>query len=64
MKSPKSYLGNSPNLNTMYFTPTGPRDQIKKSTGDDGISMHLLKQLCEPCSEPIAIIVNMSLEQE
>ena len=25
--------------------------------------MHLLKQLCEPCSELIAIIVNMSLEQ-
>ena len=25
--------------------------------------MHLLKQLCEPCSEPIAIIVNMPLEQ-
>ena len=24
MKSPESYLGNSPNLNTMYFTPTGP----------------------------------------
>ena len=24
--------------------------------------MHLLKQLCEPCGEPIAIIVNMSLE--
>ena len=37
--------------------------KTKKSTGDDGISMHLLKQLCEPCSEPIAIIVNMSLEQ-
>ena len=32
-------------------------------TGDDGISMHLLKQLCEPCSEPVAIIVNMSLDQ-
>ena len=26
MKSPESYLGNSPNLNTMYFTPTGPRE--------------------------------------
>ena len=71
MKSPESYLGNSPNLNTMYFTPTGPREieqiiksfKTKKSTGDDGISMHILKQLCEPCSEPIAILVNMSLEQ-
>ena len=26
MKSPESYLGNSPNLSTMYFTPTGPRE--------------------------------------
>ena len=25
--------------------------------------MHLLKQLCAPCSEPVAIIVNMSLAQ-
>ena len=46
-------MDNAPNLSTMYFTPTGPDEVIKiiqsfktkkKSTGDDGISMHLLKQ--------------------
>ncbi len=70
-KSPKAYLGNAPNPSTMYFAPTGPNEicniiksfKTKKSTGDDGISMLMLKQLCEPCSVPIAIIVNMSLEQ-
>ena len=33
MKSPESYVGNSPNLKTMYLTPTGPREieQIIKS---------------------------------
>ena len=33
------------------------------STGDDGISMILLKQLSESCSIPLAMIINMSLEQ-
>ena len=31
--------------------------------GDDGISMQLLNNLCDPCSVPIAMIVSMSLEQ-
>ncbi len=64
-------MGNAPNPSTMYFVPTEPYEicniiksfKTKKSTGDDGISMQLLKQLCKPCSVPIAIIVNMSLEQ-
>ena len=50
-KTPKSYMGNAPNPSTMYLTPTGPNEissiiksfQTKKSTGDDGISMQLLK---------------------
>ena len=70
-KTPKAYLGNAPNPSTMYLTPTGPNEiisiiksfQTKKSTGDDGISMQLLKQLCDSCSVPIANIINMSLHQ-
>ena len=34
-----------------------------QSTGDDGISMQLLKQLCQSCSFPIAIIIYMSFDQ-
>ena len=36
---------------------------IEKSTGDDGISMQPVKQLCDSCSFPIANIINMSLHQ-
>ena len=65
------FLGNNPNPSSMYFIPTGPNEIIKilksckakKSTGDDGISMILLKQLSESCSVPLAMIINMSLEQ-
>ena len=70
-KIPKSYLDNAPNPSSMYLTPTGPNEissiiksfQTKKSTGDDGISMQLLKQLSDSCSLPIANIINMSLHQ-
>ena len=66
-----AFLGNNPNPSSMYFIPTGPNEIIKilksckakKSTGDDGISMILLKQLSESCSIPLAMIINMSLEQ-
>ena len=68
MKSPELYLGNLFNLYIMYFTPTGPREikniiksfKTKICMGDVGMSMYLLEQLCEPCSEPFAIIVNLS----
>ena len=64
-------MGNAPNPSTMYFTPTGQDEVIKiiqsfktkKSTGDDGISMHLLKQLCQSFCLPITNLINMSLEQ-
>ena len=36
---------------------------IEKSTGDDGISMQPVKQLCDSCSFPIGNIINMSLHQ-
>jgi hypothetical protein len=35
----------------------------KKSTGDDGISMSLLKHISEECCLPLAMIINKSLEQ-
>ena len=71
-KNPSHYLGNKPNASTMYLFPHTNADEIskiiksfqtKKSTGDDGISMQLLKQLCQSCSSPIAMIINMSLDQ-
>ena len=62
-------MGNAPNPSTKYF-PTEPDEVIKiiqsfktkKSTGDDGISMHILKQLCQSCL-PITNLINVSLEQ-
>ncbi len=53
------------------MAPTDP-DEIKKiillfkpkkSSGDDGISMQLLRWICNSCSIPIATLVNRSLEQ-
>ena len=35
----------------------------KKSTGDDGISMHILKQLCQSCCLPITNLINLLFEQ-
>ena len=65
------YLGNVPNPSSLFFSPTDPYEiyktiksfKTKKSTGEDGISMELLKQLCEPCSTPISTLINMSLQQ-
>ena len=59
------------NKNSIYLNPTDSNEILKilgkcknkKSTGDDGISMALLKQLCEDICVPIAKLVNMSLEQ-
>ena len=59
-----------PNAHSIFFHPINSHDVIKilktfkpkKSTGDDGISMSLLKQICEPCSIPLAILINKSLE--
>ncbi len=52
------------------MTPTDPYEIIKllptfkfnKSTGDDGISIQFIKQLYEPCSIPLAMLVNISVE--
>ena len=67
LNTPESYLRNAPNPSTMYFTPTVIKIiqsfKTKKSTGDDGISMHLLKQLCQSCCLPITNLINLSLEQ-
>jgi hypothetical protein len=55
----------------LYLNPTDTNEihkilgkcKHKKSTGDDGISMTLLKQLCEDVCIPIAKLVNKSLQQ-
>jgi hypothetical protein len=68
---PEYYLGSNRNRKSIFMTPTDPSEirkllltfKPKKSTGDDGISMKLLKQICEPCSIPLAMLVNLSLEQ-
>ena len=70
-KTSKSYLTSEPNSKSIYFNPTDPFEiqkiiksfKAKKSCGDDGISMELLKNICESCCVPIAMIVNLSLEQ-
>ena len=70
-KTSKSYAISAPNPKSLYFNPTDPFEinkiirsfKAKKSSGDDEISMTLLKNLCESCSVPISMIVNMSLEQ-
>ena len=71
-KGPSHYLGNKPNESTMYLFPHTNAGEIskiiksfqtKKSTGDDGISRQLLKQLCQSCSSPVALIINVSLDQ-
>ena len=63
-------MSENPNVHTMFMNPTDPGEiakiigscKSKKSTGDDGISMMLLKQTYQGCSLPIYIIVNMSIE--
>ena len=70
-KSLSHYLGNKPNASTMYLFPHTNAGEISKiiksfqtirSTGDDGISLQLLKQLCQSCSSPVAMVTNMSLD--
>ena len=70
-KTSKSYLKSEPNSKSIYLNPTDPFEihkiiksfKAKKSCGDDGISMELLKNICESCCVLIAMIVNLSLEQ-
>ena len=55
----------------MFLTPTEPNEILKviksfkskKSSGNDGISMTLIKQLGPSCSIPITYIINLSLSQ-
>ena len=65
--SPEYCMRENQNVHTMFMNPTDPGEiakiigscKSKKSTGDDGISMMLLKQTYQRCSLPISIIVNM-----
>ena len=69
-KSPEYYLKTGPNVHSLFLNPTYPGEiakiisshKPKKSTGDDGISMILLKQTCVGCSFPISLLVNKSIE--
>ena len=61
----------TPNAESFFLSPTDPNEigkiirsfRSKQSTGQDEISMKLLKQLQASCSLPLSILVNMSLRQ-
>ena len=69
--TPNYYMKGAPNPKSCFLYPTDHVEivkimrtfQPKKSTGDDGISMALLKHISEECSLPLAILVNKSLVQ-
>ncbi len=64
--SPEFYMNSIPNPNSSFFYPTNRMKicQIlqtfkpKKSAGNDGISMSLLKTVAHECSIPLTILVN------
>ena len=65
------YMKGETNMNSMCVRPTDKLEIIKifqkfkpkVSTGDDGISMQLLKHISnDECSEPLSLLINMSLE--
>ena len=70
-KLPQQYMNNVPNRDSIFLSPTDPDEilkiirsfKAKNSSGDDGISMNLLKQISESICVPIASLVNMSLER-
>ena len=63
------YLDHNPSTKSMFFSPTDCLEiskilkllKPKKSTGHDGISTQLLKNINEGIIKPISIIVNKSL---
>ena len=64
------YMKIKPNSKSLFWTPTSANEIIqtlktlqgKKSTGHDGINTHLLKGLKHAISEPLALIINKSME--
>ncbi|KAK2148043.1 hypothetical protein LSH36_519g03039, partial [Paralvinella palmiformis] len=69
-KSFKEYIITNPNANSLYLVPTSSDEVLqminsltsKKSTGHDGISTRLLKQIRFAISTPLTVILNKSLE--
>ena len=69
--TPNYYMKGVANHHSCFLYPTDYVEILnimqtfkpKKSTGDDGISMSLLKHVSEECSLPLAFIINKSLEQ-
>ena len=70
IKSTNYFMKTGHNKHSIYLNYTDPNEILnilgkcknKKRTGDDGISMTLLKQLCDHVCVHIAKLVNMSLE--
>ncbi len=68
--TPDFYLKGASNRHSIFLHPTDQTEivqiicsfQSKKSSGDDGISMSLLKQVSMECCTPLMILVNKSLE--
>jgi hypothetical protein len=69
--TPSYYMKGTTNPHSCFLYPTDYVEILKimqtfkpkKSTGDDGISMSLLKHISEECCLPLAMIINKSLEQ-
>ena len=65
---PEFYMKSAPVMESIFFTPTTPNEIVnilklykpKKRSGDDGISLELLKKTAEECSVPISMIIHMS----
>lgn len=68
---PEHFMQNVHVLQSVYLSPTNPTEvceiimslKSKKSCGDDGISIDLLKNTSSYISLPLSAIINMSLEQ-
>ena len=61
------YMQGDSNMNSMFVRPTDKLEILKiiqnfkpkVSTGDDGISMQLLKHISSECSEPLSLLINV-----
>ena len=64
------YMKIKPNSKSLFWTPTSADEIIqtlktlkgKNNTGHDGINMHLLEGFKHAISEPLALIINKSME--
>ena len=67
----QQYISIKTPTNSLFLYPTDPNEinsivkrmQPKKSTGQDNISSWLLKQINETICQPVAILINKSMEE-